>query len=321
MKKLLKSGTVILLSLVLLLSAAGCGLAIQEQQPPAPLPGEETHRSETETPPVKEPAQAQVGEPTPEDAPPAEEYVYTGQPYCVINDNIPAFTAEDLTTNSYEYYSPLDELGRCGVTMASVGQDLMPTEKRGSIQEVKPTGWHSVQYDFVDGKSLSNRCHLIGFQLAGENANQCNLITGTRYMNTKGMLPFENMVADYVQETGEHVLYRVTPDFRGDELVARGVWMEAMSVEDQGDSILFYVYCFNVEPGVEIDYATGDSWLAEENRQTGPVSYILNTNTMKFHRPDCPSAASIRPENRQEYDGDRDTLIQWGYAPCGSCKP
>ena len=202
--------------------------------------------------------------------PPAETYSmenippYDGTPYVVLNDNQPSFTAEDMTDVSYEFYSDLDELGRCGVTEACIGRDLMPTEKRGDISSVKPTGWVQNQYDFVDGKSLWNRCHLIGFQLAGENANECNLLTGTRYLNVEGMLPFENLVADYVKETDNHVLYRVTPAFQGTELVARGVQMEAYSVEDGGDGVCFNVFCYNVQPGVEIDYATGDNWLAEE---------------------------------------------------------
>ena len=202
--------------------------------------------------------------------PPAETYSmenippYDGTPYVVLNDNQPSFTEEDMTDVSYEFYSDLDELGRCGVTEACIGRDLMPTEKRGDISSVKPTGWVQNQYDFVDGKSLWNRCHLIGFQLAGENANECNLITGTRYLNVEGMLPFENLVADYVKETDNHVLYRVTPAFQGTELVARGVQMEAYSVEDSGDGVCFNVFCYNVQPGVEIDYATGDNWLADE---------------------------------------------------------
>ena len=191
-----------------------------------------------------------------------EEPTVYGQPYVVLNNNQPEFTDEDLTTESYEYFSPLDSLERCGYVMACVGYDLMPTEDRGSISHVKPSGWVQNQYDFVDGKSLYNRCHLIGFQLTGENANEENLITGTRYLNVEGMLPFENMVADYVKETGNHVLYRVTPIFDGDNLVARGVQMEAWSVEDNGEGICFNVYCYNNQPGIEIDYATGESKLA-----------------------------------------------------------
>ena len=187
---------------------------------------------------------------------------YSGEAYVAVNGNQPFFTEADYTTLSYETYSPLDSLGRCGAAEANVGQDLMPTEKRGNIGSVKPTGWHTSKLDFVDGHNLYNRSHLIGYQLAAENANKQNLITGTRYLNVTGMLPFENMVADYVKETDNHVLYRVTPIFDGTDLVARGVLMEAWSVEDNGEGICFNVYCYNVQPGVEIDYATGDNWAA-----------------------------------------------------------
>ena len=189
---------------------------------------------------------------------------YSGEPYIEINGNVPGFTEEDLTLEAFEFYSELDGLGRCGAAYANICQELMPTEKREDIGRVKPTGWQSVQYDNVDGRSLYNRCHLIGFQLAGENANEKNLITGTRYMNVEGMLPFENLVADYVKETGNHVLYRVTPVFEGAELVARGVQMEAMSVEDGGEGVYFNVYAYNVQPDIGIDYATGDNWPEEQ---------------------------------------------------------
>ena len=187
---------------------------------------------------------------------------YSGEAYVAINNNKPFFTEDDYTVTSYETYSPLDGLGRCGPAEACVGQDLMPTEERGSISSVKPSGWQVAKYDFVDGKYLYNRCHLIGYQLTAENANKQNLITGTRYLNVTGMLPFENMVADYIHETGNHVLYRVTPMFDGTDLVAEGVLMEAWSVEDSGEGICFNVYCYNVQPGVTIDYATGDNWAA-----------------------------------------------------------
>ena len=187
---------------------------------------------------------------------------FSGTPYVQINGNVPYFTEDDMTTDSYESYAPLDALGRCGVSVSCIGKDRMPTEERGKIGQVKPSGWQTVKYDFVDGKYLYNRCHLIAYQLAGENANRQNLITGTRYMNTEGMLPFENMVADYIKQTGNHVLYRVTPIFEGDELVARGVLIEARSVEDNGEGILFCVYVYNNQPGVEIDYRTGKSKLA-----------------------------------------------------------
>ena len=185
-------------------------------------------------------------------------------PYEVLNNNVPEFTEDEITTESFEQYAELDELGRCGTAFACVGVDLMPTEERGSISRVKPTGWDSVKYDCVDGKYLYNRCHLIGFQLTGDNANKKNLITGTRYLNVEGMLPFENMIADYVKETNNHVLYRVTPVFQEDYLVADGVQMEAWSVEDDGEGICFHVFAYNVQPGVSIDYATGESWLTKE---------------------------------------------------------
>lgn len=185
---------------------------------------------------------------------------YFGQPYVTLDGNRPDFHPGDLTDEPFEYYSDLDLWGRCGMAYANICEEIMPTEPRGEIGQVKPTGWHTVKYDCVDGKYLYNRCHLIGYQLAGENANEKNLITGTRYLNVEGMLPFENMVDDYVEDTGNHVLYRVTPVFSGRELVARGVQMEAFSVEDNGEGICFNVYVYNVQPGVTIDYATGESW-------------------------------------------------------------
>ena len=191
---------------------------------------------------------------------------YSGEPYVVLNDNVPEFSEEFIEEecgSSFEDYCELDDLGRCGPAIANIGQDLMPTEKRGSISKIKPTGWQSAEYDCVNGKHLYNRCHLIGFQLTGENANRENLITGTRYLNVEGMLPFEDMTADYVKETDNHVLYRVTPVFDGDDLVAQGVQMEGLSLEDGGDGICFNVFCYNVQPGVTIDYATGESALEE----------------------------------------------------------
>lgn len=184
---------------------------------------------------------------------------YSGSPYVEINQNIPDFTKDDMSTKSFEKYSQIDSLGRCGVAFANVGTDLMPTEERGKIGMIKPTGWHTVKYDIVDGKYLYNRCHLIAYQLTGENANEENLITGTRYMNVEGMLPFENQVADYVRESRNHVLYRVEPVFEGRNLLASGVHMEAKSVEDDGKGISFNVYVYNVQPGIEIDYGTGES--------------------------------------------------------------
>lgn len=273
---------------------------------------------------------------------------YSGKAYTSVNGNVPYFTAAELTTTSFETYSDLDTLGRCGVTYACIGQDLMPTKERGSIGMVKPTGWHTVRYDdLVDGKYLYNRCHLIGYQLTGENANTQNLITGTRYLNIEGMLPFENMVADYIQETNNHVLYRVTPIFEGNNLLANGVLMEGYSVEDKGAGVSYCVFAYNVQPGIEIDYATGESKLADgaqqEEQKTATVTptpspepekqepvtgseasqadYILNTNSKKFHYPTCSSVNDMKEKNKQEFFGTRDETIALGYSPCGRCKP
>lgn len=252
---------------------------------------------------------------------------YSGSPYVAVNENIPYFTDEELTTQSFETYSELDSLGRCGVAYACIGQDLMPTEDRESISEVTPSGWNNKEYDFVDGGWLYNRCHLIGFQLTGENANEKNLITGTRSMNVDGMLLFENMTADYIKETGNHVMYRVTPVFEGDELVPRGVLMEGKSVEDNGEGILFNVFVYNVQPGVEINYMTGDSKLTEaggsesSEQDSAEGEYILNTNTKKFHLPDCSSVTDMDEDNREGFSGSREELIDMGYEPCGHCNP
>jgi DNA-entry nuclease len=264
---------------------------------------------------------------------------YSGSPYVTVNDNHPDFSDADLITTSFESYSELDSLGRCGVAYACVSTDTMPTEERGSIGQIKPSGWQTVKYDCVDGKYLYNRCHLIGYQLTAENANEKNLITGTRYLNVDGMLPFENMVADYIKETGNHVLYRVTPIFNGDNLVASGVLMGAKSVEDKGEGICFNVFCYNVQPDITIDYATGDSTLSESSTAVEgsafsksvyavPVeedsieqTYILNTNTHKFHDPSCSSVEDIKDSNKNTYTGSREDLIAKGYEPCGQCKP
>lgn len=271
---------------------------------------------------------------------------YSGTPYIKLNGNMPEFTSEEKqNTTSFENYSELDSLGRCGVAFANVGKDIMPTEKRGAIGMIKPSGWHTVKYpEVIKDNYLWNRCHLIAFMLAGENANQKNLITGTRYLNIEGMLPFENQVADYVKETNNHVLYRVTPIFKNDELVARGVKMEAYSVEDNGSGVCFNVYVYNVQSGIIIDYATGNSELdttyeidQEENQEkvddknqdktkeiqnsNTKSTYILNDNTKKFHKPNCSSVKRMNEENKKEWIGERETLIEQGYAPCGNCNP
>lgn len=256
---------------------------------------------------------------------------YSGEPYIEINNNETSFTEEEMTTDVFEQYDPLDELGRCGEAYANICEELMPTEERQSISSVKPTGWQSVEYENVDGKYLYNRCHLIAFQLAGENANENNLITGTRYCNVEGMLPFENMVADYVEETGNHVLYKVTPVFDGANLVASGVQMEAKSVEDDGEGVEFNVYCYNVQPGIEIDYETGESWLSEEESDSEVEhtssdeeevhTYILNTNSKKFHLEGCSGTKTMKKENKEQYTGSRENLLSQGYTPCKNCNP
>ncbi len=252
---------------------------------------------------------------------------YNGEPYVVLENNQPDFTKEEFSEETFESYSELDSLNRCGTAEANIGQELMPTEERESISEVKPSGWVNKKYDNVDGGYLYNRCHLIGYQLTGENANEKNLITGTRYMNTEGMLPFENQVADYVEDTGNHVLYRVTPVYDGDDLVASGVQMEAESVEDQGEGISFNVYVYNIQPGIEIDYATGESfpegeWAVDFSREENSrETYILNTNTQKFHKPSCSSVQNMKEENKKIYTGTKAELQEEGYEPCGNCKP
>lgn len=258
---------------------------------------------------------------------------YSGSPYAIVADDVPALREADAA-NVAESYAPLDSLGRCGVAIAVVSPATMPTEERGSIGMVKPSGWHTVRYDdLVDGKYLYNRCHLLGYQLTGENANVQNLITGTRYLNTEGMLPFENEIADYVERTGGSILMRVTPVFVGDELVARGVHMEALSLGDAGAGVRFNVFCYNVQPGIGIDYATGDSWRAEQVADTADASnetgasdadvrdYVLNTSSKKFHLPSCSSVGQIAQHNKQEFTGTRDELIAQGYEPCERCNP
>ena len=247
---------------------------------------------------------------------------YAGHPYVTISDNQPGFTLDDFTTQPFEQYSPLDGLGRCGTAYANVGPETMPTQERESISQVEPTGWVNQRYEFVDGEYLYNRCHLIGFQITGENANERNLITGTRYLNVEGMLPFENLVAGYVRETGNHVLYRVTPVFQGDNLLASGVQMEAISVEDEGEGVCFNVYIYNVQPGVSIDYATGENQADLEVLSQGETGrYVRNTSSRRFHLPSCPSVADIRQGNRQDYEGTRELLLAQGYQPCGNCHP
>lgn len=252
---------------------------------------------------------------------------YSDEAYVEINGNVPQFSEALLVTEAFETYMPLDYLGRCGTVLACVGREIMPTEERGEIGQVKPTGWHTVKYDIVDGKYLYNRCHLIGYQLTGENANERNLITGTRYLNVEGMLPFEDAIADYVKETGNHVIYRVTPVFHGTNLLAHGVQMEAQSVEDNGKGICFNVYAYNVQPGIVIDYVTGESELKNKpmgatttvSFSGGDEEYVLNTSSKKFHIPSCKYANSMKAENREISNATREYLMMLGYEPCKTC--
>ncbi len=292
---------------------------------------------------------------------------YDGRPVVEINGNIPFFSDDDITTDTFEIYSPLDELGRCGTAFANVSRDTIPKEERGRIGGIKPSGWHTVKYEGIDGNYLYNRCHLIAYSLAGENDNECNLITGTRYLNVISMQPYELKVYEYAKNTGNHVLYRVTPFFNEDELLARGVLMEALSVEDGGSDICFCVFCFNIQPGIEIDYSNGDSEQTEviymfgvddynqadeinageriadaqsdgtdnnSRTETGRLkeepqkvdvseerTYIVNTNTRRFHYEWCDSVNDMKEKNKQEYTGDRESLISDGYRPCGRCNP
>lgn len=267
-------------------------------------------------------------------------------PYAAVNNNVPFFSPEEITAQSFEAYSNLDGLGRCGPAAASIGTDLMPAEERESISEITPTGWVQAKCDGVDGGWLYNRCHLLGFQLTGENALAENLITGTRFLNIQGMLPFENMVADYVKETGEHVMFRATPVFVGNELLCRGVLLEGLSAEDGGEAIQFNVFCYNAQPGVELDYATGNSsgeGVHDENaapeaesvaaavpeaavsepapaEAPAAAKYIGNSNTGKFHHADCPSVDDMKPEHKVPFATDIEAEAQ-GYVACKKCKP
>lgn len=258
---------------------------------------------------------------------------YDGKAYVAVNNNEPFFTDSDMTTTAFENYSDLDSLGRCGVAYANICKDIMPTEERGKIGMIKPSGWHTVKYDVIKDRYLYNRCHLIGYQLAGENANPKNLITGTRYLNVEGMLPFENLVADYVNNTGNHVLYRVTPMFSGSNLVANGVLIEAKSVEDNGGGILFNVYCYNVQPGVGINYENGDSWLdgttgsassgSDSSATENSAADSSNSETMvhitatgkKYHRAGC------RTLKKSDTEVTLDEAKSMGLSPCGICNP
>ncbi|SDB07646.1 DNA/RNA non-specific endonuclease [Eubacterium oxidoreducens] len=263
---------------------------------------------------------------------------YCGVASYVVNNNEPYFTEDEITDEAFEDYGALDSLGRCTTAFACVGTETMPTQERGSIGSVKPTGWHTVKYNGIDGNYLYNRCHLIAYCLGAENANEKNLITGTRYMNVEGMLPYEEETASYIDRTQNHVMYRVTPIFEENNFLASGVLMEAYSVEDEGEGICFCVYCYNVQPDITIDYATGDSKGEEftgsassasdeetsqskESENTTDADYVINTNTKKFHLPTCSSVKRMAQKNTKTYHGDRQELIDEGYDPCGNCNP
>lgn len=337
-----KTNAIVSLLLALVITLCGC-TAVNDTNINTDIPGieqqtevgyQETETQKTETNSSEESTQTQEtlsGSFDIKSIP-----AYSGKAYIAVNDNNPYFTESDLTTKSFEKYAPLDSLGRCGVAYSNVGIDIMPTEKRNSIGMVKPSGWHSIKYENVDGKYLYNRCHLIGYQLSAENANTSNLITGTRYLNIQGMLRFENMVADYVKETNNHVLYRVTPIFEGNNLLASGVLMEGYSVEDDGAGICYNVYCYNVQPGIKINYATGDSEAEDgsapygssavvtkpsQQNNSSKTTYIGNKNTKKFHYPDCSSVDQMKDSNKVYLNGTRDQAIQQGYDSCGRCCP
>ena len=249
---------------------------------------------------------------------------YSGQPYADVNDDVPFFRDEEMTTKSFEKYGTFDVLGRCTAATACVGPETMPKEERAErLSEVTPTGWRQARYEGIEKEYLYHRCHLIGFQLTGENANELNLITGTQYMNVEGMLPFENSVAEYVKGTGHHVMYRVTPIFRGEELLCRGVLMEARSVEDP--LVQFCVFCYNVQPGIVLDYATGENRAEDaeedEDAECEEHDYVLNTKSKKFHRPSCDAVKKMKEKNRKDVMSTREDLLDAGYDPCGMCRP
>lgn len=282
---------------------------------------------------------------------------WSGDPFCDVNEGVPDFKEGEVWTSVRESLDPLDSLGRCGTANSCIGVEGMPKESRGDISEIHPTGWHTDEYDFVEGGKLFNRCHLIAHMLSGDDAVDRNLVTGTSYMNRQGMLPFEQAIYDYVTSTHNHVMYRVTPIFAEKELVCRGIHMEAVSVEDNGEGIAFNKFCYNVEPGVEIDYATGDNRLARDSGSTGSGEkakteseliadtneqrqnegmqeepradqqsadvrkYVLNTNTRKFHYPTCDSVSQMKDKNKQEVEDTREIIMASGYDPCGNCLP
>ena len=330
-----KKMTAFLLALVLSLSIAGC---TTQSPAPQPLPDSSASYDASTIQPEQSSEPAQTGNKNTSATP--GQFNFADLPeysesYYEVNGNQPYFTEADMTTEAFETYSDLDSLGRCGVAYANICKEIMPTEERQAINSVTPSGWVQASYPDLKLPHVMERCHLIGFQLAGENDNEKNLVSGTHYFNVSLMLPFENMVADYVKETDNHVLYRVTPIFVNDELMPRGVLMEAYSVEDDGDGICFNVFCYNVQPGLVFNYTTGTSKetgvasvKSDDDTTTSNVStaadtktYVLNTRSLKFHTPDCSSISKIAEYNKEEETISRSELIAEGYEPCGICKP
>lgn len=339
MNKKIRSILSLLLALILCLSFAGCGLPTIETQPNEDdyyndgttiTGGADDTRTDTNLGLTDIVISGEFGEIT--------IPAYSGDPYYVVNNNIPFFEADDLITDPFEYYSELDELSRCGVAYANICKEIMPAagEERGEIGQVKPAGWHTATYpEVISDRYLYNRCHLIGWQLAGENANKKNLITGTRYLNIEGMLPFENMIDDYVDETNNHVLYRVTPYYTGNNLIADGVLMEAQSVEN--DELIFCIWAYNVQPYIYIDYATGDSYQIDtaipgaehtpttddttstENIDNMVFDFVLNTNSKKAHDETCTYAQNMSENNRKDFTGTFAELDDMGYELCKNC--
>ena len=335
MKKNIKQFVALFLMLITVLSFTGCGDSNNNNAPHLEFIDTTVAYQESLTPQTTE--SNSVSNESVQKFSVSDIPEFSGTPYYVVNGNNPYFTNEEKSnTNAFEKYLPLDNLNRCQVAYANICKELMPTENRESISSVYPSGWklngksNNNEYttDLVDGGRIYNRCHLIGFQLAGENANEKNLITGTRYMNVTGMLPFENMIADYVKETNNHVLLRVSPLYKNNDLVAKGVLIEAWSVEDNGDGICFNVFCYNVQPGIEINYTTGENSLSNEDisiketvNNENNQKYILNINSKKFHYPDCSSVKKISDKNKKEYKGLKKDLLSQGYEPCGVCTP
>lgn len=295
-----------LLSLLLALGlVSGCAQALQEEDRSIQLDtGTETDwllESEAQAPLVSS-----------EDVP-----AYEGQGIIELENNVPSFEVEEVTETAFMEFGDLDELGRCTYAIMCAGPETLPQEKRGDISKIKPTGWKQNYYTFVEQEALYNRSHLLAYSLSGQNANEQNLITGTRYMNAALMEPYESSIADYIKETGNHVMYEVIPDFDEDNLLASGVEMQAYSVEDDGEGISFHIYCYNVQPGVDIDYATGENEEAEDDDPK--ENFILNTYKRVYHSPECVNAAKISSRNYQEYYGCEEILLEQGYQPASDC--